>query len=229
MVKNTSSGLSSALVAYANGLSIVPTAVTQGTEKQVAKGNIRQNSVEHWRKLRPKQRAFVSFYLLSFNASRTARQAGYGKPFNVAGSKLLAQPGVRKCIEEKLSEHDLTVNFAFERQSRLALASIECVLDLHHETGKVVLNLRRGMESGGIGGIKRIRWRSDSDFSITVADAQRALGRLLRFYRLHPQNRQAIFVPPEDLGSLAHLMRTKAKGFKKTRRHRDTVTHPTKD
>ena len=51
----------------------------------------------------PKQKIFIREYLLDFNATRAAKEAGFSHP-NVQGSQLLAKPHIKKRLAEAILE-----------------------------------------------------------------------------------------------------------------------------
>ena len=54
--------------------------------------------------LTDRQRVFVEEYLTCWNASESARRAGYRGRANTVGPRLLANVGIQKYVEKRLSE-----------------------------------------------------------------------------------------------------------------------------
>ena len=68
-----------------------------------------------------KQRAFVTAYLASFNASEAARQAGYSqKNANVSGPRLLSHVGIQAAIKAALAERSMTADEVLARKTEAA-------------------------------------------------------------------------------------------------------------
>jgi phage terminase small subunit len=88
-----------------------------------------------------KERAFIEFYLVSWNAASAARKAGY-EPSNArfTGRDLLTKAHIRKAIKERLKELCMSSEEFFVRVTSQARASLEDFID---DNGEIDLNKAR--------------------------------------------------------------------------------------
>lgn len=66
-------------------------------------------------KLTNKQRNFIDFYLVSWNASDAARRAGYKSAANAVGSRLLANASIAAAIKERMAENAMQADEVLQR------------------------------------------------------------------------------------------------------------------
>ena len=77
-------------------------------------------------KLTNKQRRFIDFYLVSWNASDAARRAGYAFE-NMAGPRLLGHAGIQAAIRERMAENAMQADEVLQRlgdQARFNLVDL---------------------------------------------------------------------------------------------------------
>ena len=77
------------------------------------------------KKLTPKQRLFVDYYLQSFNASDAARRAGYSpKTAYAIGSENLRKPDIQEVIESRLAEVHMSAEEALKLMADIARGDV---------------------------------------------------------------------------------------------------------
>lgn len=83
------------------------------------------------RKLKPRERAFCTFYAYSGDSASAARQAGLGPDFRLCGERLLADSAVAAEIERQFSRRKaLLSQLAVTGYQRLAFGNITDALQL---------------------------------------------------------------------------------------------------
>ena len=126
----------------------------------------------------PKQRAFVSEYLIDFNATQAAIRAGYSKKTaNVIGPENLAKPCIREQIDNHLSERQMSADEVLTRLANIAKGSAEDYLTVD-EWGHVSLDLPRMKADGKMNLIKKYKVTKQGGTEIELYDAQGALNSL---------------------------------------------------
>lgn len=86
-----------------------------------------------------RRRKFVAEYLKEPNATKAAQKAGYSKKSAYSvGQRLLNIPEVRKALQKKLENYELTPERVLRELALLAYANMDDYVDL--ENGKRVLN-----------------------------------------------------------------------------------------
>lgn len=136
--------------------------------------------------LTDKQRAFVSQYLICWNASEAARRAGYSvKSAYSIGSENLTKPNIRQAIDERLNEYRLSADEVIARLSVQATADMSDFLAV---SGRGIrIDLKRAAELGKLGAIRKYT-KTEKGFSIELVDSQAALVQLGRHYALFTDN-----------------------------------------
>lgn len=136
-----------------------------------------------------KQRAFIEFYLVCWNATESARRAGYSeRTANEQGARLLANASVRAAIEARIGELKATADEVLLRLADHARGTVEDFID---DAGEVDINAAR--ERRKLHLVKKLKQttRFDKDGGRTVTieaelyDAQAAtvqLGRALGLF-----------------------------------------------
>lgn len=123
--------------------------------------------------LTPKQRVFVEHYLISWNATEAARQAGYAEP-NKQGPRLLVNVGIAEAIQARLVEKTMAADEVLVRLAEHARSTMADFMDVDGE----VLDLAKAERAGKLHLIKKFT-TADTQFgsrvSIELYDAQSAL------------------------------------------------------
>lgn len=146
------------------------------------------------RGLNDRQRAFVEFYLTSWNASEAARQTGYKSKPNVHGSRLLANVSIRAEIDARLSEMGMSANEVLARLAAHARGDISPFLA--HSVGEVHFDLTTEEAQQNIHLIKKVKSKArrgvgrtgeeweETETEIELHDPQAALVHLGRYHKL---------------------------------------------
>ncbi len=140
--------------------------------------------------LTKRQQLFRDYYLVSFNATDAARQAGYKHP-NQQGPELLKQPHIAAAIEERLGEVAMSANEVLARLTEHARSDIGEFLDIDGN-----LDLKRMKDSGMTRLVKKLNtskasgttpkggdWERET-VTLELHDAQAALTTLARYHGL---------------------------------------------
>ena len=126
----------------------------------------------------PKQRAFVSEYVIDFNAPQAAIRAGYAKKYaHTNASKLLQYTTVGDEIERRLKERAMSADEVLERIANIARGTAADYLTVD-EWGHTSLDLPRMKEEGKLHLIKKYKVTKQGGTEIELYDAQGALNQL---------------------------------------------------
>lgn len=138
------------------------------------------------KRLSIKQRAFIGYYLSTWNATDAARRAGYTRYPNTIGSDLLAKPHVQDAIDKYLSDVLVSARETNYRIGVIARGSLKPFvtargdIDLESPTAQANLDL-----------IKKIKVRtkqyddhSETETEIEIYDHLAALALLARIHGL---------------------------------------------
>jgi phage terminase small subunit len=134
--------------------------------------------------LTSKQRAFISYYLTCWNASESARLAGYSEhTAGQIGFNLLKKVEIMEAIKQRLAAMQMSADEILVRLTEQARGSMADFID--PETAKV--NLQKAEQAGRLGLLKSFS-RTDGKESDTVKielyDAQNALALLGKAHKL---------------------------------------------
>lgn len=133
--------------------------------------------------LTPKQAAFVEHYLQSWNATEAARRAGYAaKTAHSIGWENLRKPEIRKAIEARLKEHQLTTDDVLARLADHAMGGMADFLSASGNSFK--LDLKQAAARGKLHLIRKYS-KTRQGVSLELYDAQAALiqiGRALGLF-----------------------------------------------
>ena len=108
------------------------------------------------RKLTIKQKAWVEFYLQSWNASDAARRAGYKSPA-ISGYDNLKKPNVVKHIQARMDEISMGADEALMRLSRSARWDPGRYVIIDEDTGNPSVDVQRVIDDDWSFMIKNIR------------------------------------------------------------------------
>lgn len=135
--------------------------------------------------LNDKQRAFVDHYLISRNASKAARLAGYSdKTAGQQGYRLLQSPAVQAAIRESMAALAMTAEEVLFRLTEQAQVSMEDFLSITLGTSPRI-DLGKALEAGKLHLVKKISFdKAGQIASIELHDAQSALVQLGRYHAL---------------------------------------------
>ena len=132
-------------------------------------------------KLTNRQRAFIEHYLQTWNASLSARKAGYTGDSDTIGPRLLGNVGVRARIKQRLSELEMQSDEVLNRLGQMARANIGDFV-IVDEAGSVTgLNADTVREFGYL--IKRLEVDPDK-IKIELYDGQAALVQIGKHLQL---------------------------------------------
>ena len=163
------------------------------------------------RKLTPKQKLFVEYYLRSWNATLAAEQAEYKgnrKTLGSVGTENLAKPAIKAHIEERLSETVMASNEVLSRLGNMARSfdmtkyitlkeRFEVVTKIvggkekHYKefAGYVVsFNLDKLQEDGFSHLVKKIKQTNKGGIEIEWHDQMAALVHLGKYHQLFTDN-----------------------------------------
>lgn len=132
-----------------------------------------QEAVVAPKELTPKQKLFVEHYLVTRNATKAAREAGYtgsDKAVQVSGSRLLSNPIVKAAVEKGFDEIKERVKFSHEdvlgwlEQIRLRCMEAEPVLDRQgHRTGEYKFDANGALRASELMGRHFGMWKKEQD------------------------------------------------------------------
>jgi phage terminase small subunit len=133
-------------------------------------------------KLTDKQRAFVESYLQNWNASKSARCAGYKGNDNTlqsVGWENLRKPAIRDAIAQRCEENRITADEVLSRLRSLAQSDLGDLCDvLAHDTIGGILRAAR--DAGLSYLIKKVKESKDGVMEVEFHDSLRALDILAR-------------------------------------------------
>ena len=147
-------------------------------------------------RLSNKQRMFIEEYLISFNATKAAIDAGYSE--NTAcsiGSENLRKPHIAEAIEKRIAERAMTADEVLQRLADMARGDMGNFLDVT-SIGIFTLDLDKAKELGLLHLVKKVKDRSvmsvdksgmeteTHTFEVELYDAQSALVHLGRHHKL---------------------------------------------
>lgn len=147
-----------------------------------------------------KQAMFVGWYLITMNGSKSARLAGYSKPYHVAAAQVLQSPNVRKCLDAKFAERRLQPSEILDRLKAIAEADISDYLITDPQLAEMVdgvfkltsdgrvldgiwIDLKHALKDGNTGAIKAYK-RVKGETVIELHDKVRALELVGKHYRM---------------------------------------------
>jgi phage terminase small subunit len=106
---------------------------------------------------KPKQRAFVRYYLETLNASEAARTAGYSaKTARQIGSRLLTNVDILRVLELGFAAFSMSRWEVLWRLTLIARGDIGDFLAIDPLTGAARVDLERAREAGQLGLIRRL-------------------------------------------------------------------------
>jgi phage terminase small subunit len=155
--------------------------------------------------LTPKQRAFVEYYLVSWNARDAATKVGYKSP-EKTGYRLLWNPEIAALVNERLKEMGATADEVLIRLTNQARASLGDYLTVD-ASGKATLDWDAIKKAGDV--VKKISYTRHGTPVLELYDKQRALellGRFLKMDNVTGASQERV----EDLSAIADLI-SKAK------------------
>lgn len=133
--------------------------------------------------LTPKQFLWCEHYLQTWNATRSAKLAGYRGNYNtlgVVGHENLKKPKIKAYLEKRLSEITLKADEVLTRLSQQATASIA---DFIKPVGNLfMIDIDKIVERGHL--VKKIKQNPKTGIEIELYDAQSALVHLGKHYAL---------------------------------------------
>jgi phage terminase small subunit len=140
--------------------------------------------------LTAKQEAFVAHYLRTWNATESARAAGYPeRSARQIGSENLSKPGIQAAIRERLNELHMSADEVLSRVTAIARGSLAPFLRRGTEGDLIGFDLSDDQSLGLLkkASVTERRLRSgDTERTVTIElyDAQAALTKLGEHHKL---------------------------------------------
>jgi hypothetical protein len=131
-----------------------------------------------------KQRAFVENYLISWNMTRAASEAGYKWP-NKKGWAVMQMPEVKAAVEARLKEMDMSAELVLARlgqQAEINLADFLVFTDTPNGLKMDGINWEVVRERGYL--LKKLSYSPKGKPILELHDAQTALVHMGKHYRL---------------------------------------------
>lgn len=137
--------------------------------------------------LRKKQKAFVEFYLQSWNATQAAKDAGYSERTAYSiGPRLLKDVEVEAEIQRRLDEICMTSDEVLTSLAEIGRTSIDDIMDVD-ETGHLSFNFKRAKEEGKLNLIKSVIPTAHGT-KVEMHDRMKALELIGRHHELFTDN-----------------------------------------
>ena len=106
--------------------------------------------------LRKKQKAFIEYYLQSWNATQAAKDAGYSKRTAYSiGAQLLKNIEIEAEIQRRLDEICMKSDEVLTSLAEIGRTSIEDIMNID-ESGHLSFNFKRAKDEGKLNLIKSI-------------------------------------------------------------------------
>ncbi len=109
-------------------------------------------------KLTQRQQVFVERYLICWNASEAARQAGYTAKPNMAGPRLMAKDSIKARIAERMKELAMEADEVVKRLSDIARGDIGNYLEITRLGSRI--DLHKAQEAGLTHLIQKVKDRT---------------------------------------------------------------------
>jgi len=136
------------------------------------------------KRLTSRQRAFIAYYIETWNAAEAARRAGYSeKTARFIGSQNLTKLNIRAEIDRRLAAMAMSAEEILARLKDQAGASMADFVSVDEETGEAKLDLAKAEKAGKLHLLKKIRV-GDKETTIELYDGQAALVHLGRHHGL---------------------------------------------
>lgn len=152
--------------------------------------------------LGPKQRAFVEFYLISWNAREAAEKAGYKSP-QKAGWRLLQYPDIAELVNQRIKEIGASADEVLIRLTKQARSSLGDYF-IVDPNGDASLDWDAVKDAGDV--IKKISYTRHGTPVLELYDKQRALELLGRFLKMDSASVSDNQEKVEDLSALVDLI-----------------------
>lgn len=143
-----------------------------------------------------KQKAFINHYIITLNATESAREAGYKGNYvtlRSVGSENLSKPHIRKEIDRRLADLTMTADEVLNRVSKHASGTMEDFVRWDDDFG-YRLDIEKAANAGKLDLVKKLKettnTRRDKDGNeyitvrkeIELYPADGALDKLMRYY-----------------------------------------------
>lgn len=129
-------------------------------------------------KLTDKQKAFINYYLQSFNATDAARKAEYKGNDNTLrsiGSENLTKPNIKAEIDARMGELVMSANEALYELGQIARLDISEFLEFKPGIREPYLDLQKAKEAGLMRFVKKIKYNAQGLLEFELYDKQAAL------------------------------------------------------
>lgn len=127
--------------------------------------------------LTKKQQVFIETYLTCWNATESARQAGYAFP-NVEGTRLLVNASIKEQIEARLTELKMSADEVLIRLAEQARADMADFFRFQDGIKTPFLDLESANNKGLLRLVKKFKYNAAGHPEIELYDAQAALVHL---------------------------------------------------
>jgi len=135
--------------------------------------------------LTPKQQAFVTEYLRTWNASEAARLAGYSEASaRVIGHENLTKPDIAAEIQRRVSDLAMSADEVLVRLAAQARSDMSDFVSFVPGVKLPFLDLARAHEAGKFGLVKKLKYGKDGEVEFELYDAQAALVQLGKVHKL---------------------------------------------
>jgi len=131
-----------------------------------------------------KQQIFVNEYLKCWNASESARRAGYNGRSNQIGSRLLIDVDIKAEIKRRVAEMTMTADEALVRLASQARSDIGEFLKFEDGIKTPFIDLKGANEKGLLHLVKKIKYNAEGQIEFELYDAQAALVHIGRVHGL---------------------------------------------
>jgi len=125
-----------------------------------------------------KQRAFINYYLQSFNATQAAKSAGYKGSYETLrsiGSENLTKPNIKQEIDARMSEMAMSANEALYELGQIARLDISDFLEFKPGIREPYFDLQKAKDAGLMRFVRKLKYNAQGLLEFELYDKQAAL------------------------------------------------------
>lgn len=119
--------------------------------------------------LTKKQQVFIENYLITWNATESARRANYAYP-NVEGPKNLVNPSIKAEIEARLSEMKMSADEVLTRLADLARVDMSDFITFEDGIRLPFVDLKKAKDAGKLHLVKKIKYNAQGHLEFELHD-----------------------------------------------------------
>ncbi len=135
--------------------------------------------------LTAKQQAFITEYLLCWNAAEAARLAGYSEATaRSIGHENLTKPDIQDEIKRRVSERAMSADEVLVRLAAMARADISDFVSFVPGVKGPYIDLEKANAAGKLGLVKKLKYNELGGIEFELYDAQAALVQLGKVHKL---------------------------------------------